>query len=284
MLLEKEELKQGLTPEQIQAIETAFTVRETELKALANKNADAIFNGAAQKLTEFTGVAKTDNEKYSDYFIRLGNDWLPEASKKKLADAEEKVRIAEDKFNNHKGDETLKEELRKAKEELSKVPDIIKSKEDEFNGKYKELETTHKTFKFNKSINDAMPKIDDNVNPFEAKAKKQNAIERIKNNYELSYDENDNLIATKDYQKHLVSDLLKNDEELKDIILTDQERGGGANGVPKTTKTLNIPAGMQKPAAQQLIREYMSTVEKIEKLDDKFADRFKELCKENNVL
>ena len=284
MLLDKDELKQGLTPEQIQAIETTYTAKEAELRALANKNADAIFNGAAQKLSEFTGVSKTDTEKYSDYFIRLGNDWLPEASKKKLEAAEEKVRLAEEKFNNHKGDETLKEELRKAKEELAKVPDIIKSKEDELNGKYKELETTHKTFKFNKSITDAMPKIDDNVNPFEAKAKKQNAIDRIKNNYELSYDENDNLIATKDYQKHLVSDLLKNDEELKDIILTDQGKGGGAGSAPKTTKTLNIPEGMPKPAAQQLIREYLITVEKIDKLDDKFADRFKELCKENNVL
>lgn len=284
MLLEKDELKQGLTPEQIQAIETAYTAKEVELRALANKNADAIFNGAAQKLTEFTGVAKTDNEKYSDYFIRLGNDWLPDQSKKKLEAAEEKVRLAEEKFNNHKGDETLKEELRRAKEELAKIPDLLSAKDTEWKTKYEGLETTHKTFKFNKSINDAMPKIDDNVNPFEAKAKKQNAIDRIKNNYELSYDENDNLIATKDYQKHLVSDLLKNDEELKDIILTDQEKGGGAGSLQKTAKTLNIPAEMPKPAAQQLIREYMSTVEKIEKLDDKFADRFKELCKENNVL
>jgi hypothetical protein len=284
MLLD-ETLKEGLSPEQIQAIETAYTGKETELKALANKNADGIFNGAAQKLAEQTGIQKNENEKYSDYFIRLGLEWLPEQSKKKLEAAEEKVRLAEEKFTNHKGDETLKAELQKAKDELAKIPELLSKKDEEWKTKYDGLENTHKTFKFNKSISDAMPKFDDNVNQFELKAKQANAIDRIKKTYELSYDDNDNLIGTKDYQKYLISDLLKSDEELKDLILIDQESGGGAGSGKKTiTKGLNIPEGTGKGAAQEVVRVYMKTVENIDKLDPKYPDRFKELCKENNVL
>lgn len=284
MLLD-ETLQTGLTPEQIQAIETAYSSKEVELKALANKNADGIFNGAAQKLAEQTGIQKNENEKYSDYFIRLGSEWLPAQAQTKLQAAEQKVKEAEEKFANHKGDETLKAELQKAKDELAKIPDLLNQKETEWKTKYEGLENTHKTFKFNKSISDAMPKFDDNVNQFELKAKQSNAIDRIKKTYELSYDENDNLIGTKDYQKYLISDLLKSDEELKDLILIDQVNGGGANsGKAKPTKGLNIPEGMAKGTAQEVVRVYMKTVENIDKLDPKYPERFKELCKENNVL
>lgn len=283
-MLLTEDLKVGLTPEQIQAIETTYSVKETELKALANKNADGIFNGAAQKLAEQTGIQKNENEKYSDYFIRLGNDWLPAQAQTKLQAAEEKVRIAEEKFANHKGDETLKSELEKAKAELAKIPDLLSAKETEWKTKFEGLENTHKEFKFNKSISDSMPKFDDNVNKFELKAKQQNAIGRIKKTYELSYDENDNLIGTKDYQKYLVSDLLKGDEELKELILIDQATGGAGGGGQKKTTTLNIPGNISKAAGQQIVREFIKTVENIDLLDPRYPDRFKVLCKENNVL
>lgn len=292
MLLEKDELKEGLSPEQIQAIETAYSEKESELTALANKNADAIFNGAAQKLTELTGIAKSDKEKYSDFFIRLGNEWLPEASKKKIEAAEEKVRIAEEKiriaeekFNNHKGDETLKSELQKAKDELAKIPDLLSAKENEWKEKYEELEEKYTTFKLTKGFDDSMPKFDDNVNPFELKAKKQNAIDRIRQTYELSFDDKGNMIGTKDYQKSLVSDLLNQDAELKDLILTDQGQGGGGHEKTKPpTKGLNIPENISKGSAQQIIKEYIINVEKIGLIDEKYSERFKELCKENNVL
>jgi hypothetical protein len=283
-MLLTEDLKVGLTPEQIQAIETTYTTKETELKGLAEKNAVGIFNGASQKLAEQTGIKQNEGERFSDYFIRLGAEWLPEQSKAKLAAAEEKVRIAEEKFANHKGDETLKAELEKAKAELVKIPDLLTAKDAEWKTKYEGLEQTHKTFKFNQSIQSAMPKFDESVNPFELKAKQQNAIDRIKKTYELSYDENDTLIGTKDYQKYLISDLLKSDEELKDLVLIDQASGGAGGGGQKKTTTLSIPANISKAAGQQIVREYIKTVEQIDALDPKYSDRFKLLCKENNVL
>lgn len=284
MLLEKEAIE-GKTPEQIQeAYETAYNAKEAELKALANKNVDGILNGITQRLEENTGIPKNEKEKYSDYFIRLGTDWLPSQSQSKIQAAEEKVKIAEEKFANHKGDETLKTELQKAKDELAKIPDLLNAKETEWKTKFEGLENTHKTFKFNKSISDAMPKFDDSVNQFELRAKQQNAIDRLKKTYELSYDENDNLIGTKDYQKYLISDLLKSDEELKDLILIDQGAGGAGAGQKKTTKSLNIPDGISKAAGQQIIREFIKTIENIDQLDSHYPVRFKELCKENNVL
>lgn len=285
MLLEKDELKQGLSPEQIQAIEAEYSVKESELRALANKNADGIFNGAAAELSNFTGIQKEEKEKFSDYFKRLGNEWLPNASKSKIEKAQQEAKEWQEKFNSHKGDETIKTELEKARAELSKIPDLLKAKDEEWSTKYNELETTFKTTKLNRSITDAMPKFDENANQFEVKAKQQNAIDRIKQAYELSYDEKDNLIATKDYQKFLVSDLLKNDEELKDLILIDQSKGGGGKPKPDgKSKTMSLPEGISKGAAQQIITTFMKDVEGIDVLDAKYSDRFKELCKENNVL
>lgn len=285
MLLEKEELKEGLSPEQIQAIEAAYTEKETELRGLANKNADGIFNGVTDKLSGLTGIPRNEKEQFSSYFERLGNEWLPEASKSKIQAAEDKVRIAEEKFNNHKGDETLKSELQKAQDELKKIPDLLSAKETEWETKYNELKNSSQTEKLGRSLVDSMPKFDDNVNKFELEAKKKNAIDRIKESYELSYDDKGNLIATKDYQKTLVSDLLKSDTELSELILIDQDKGGGGSGARDNgNKVITIPEGTPKGTAMNIIQAYIIANEDIGLLDDKFEPRFKELCKENNVL
>jgi len=284
-MLLTEDLAKDLKPEQIQAIETVYATKEAELKAMANKNADGILNGFAEKLTTITGIPrKGTDEKVSQYFERITGEFIPEVAKPKLTALEKERDEWKKKFESHEGDVTIKTELEKTKAEVAKIPDLLTAKENEWKTKYSELETTHKNFKFSKSIADAMPKVDSNVNPFEAKAKQQNAIDRLKKNYELSYDENDNLIATKDYQKYLVSDLLKNDEELKEIILIDQASGGGGKPPANKTKALILPEGMNKGASQQLIQEFIMTVEKIDQLSPKFSPRFTELCKENNVL
>lgn len=284
MLFETEEQKEGLSPEQIQAIEDVYSVKETELKGLANKNADGIFNGAAEKLATLTGINKQEKEQYSSYFERLGTEWLPKASEQKLKEANEKARLAEEKFANHKGDETLKSELKKAQDELAKIPTLLETKDNEWKTKYNALENEHNTTKLTRALTDSMPKFDSNVNKFEIEAKQKNAIDRIKETYELSFDEKGNLIGTKDYQKFLVSDLLETDNELKDLILIEQKQGGGGSDDKTKTASLSIPEGTTKGSAQKIIEAYIISNESIDFLDDKFPVRFKELCKENNVL
>jgi len=287
-MLLTDEQKEGMTPEQIQVVEDAYKLKETEFLGLANKNADGIFNGAAEKLATLTGIQRDEKEQYSAYFERLSNEWLPTKAEQRILDAEkkanDKVLELEEKIKNHKGDESLKIELQKAKDELAKIPDLLSEKENEWKVKYDELETSSKSEKLNRSMADSMPKFDDNVNQFELAAKKKNAIDRISKAYELSFDENDKLIGTKDYQKTLVSELLKNDEELKDLILIEQGQGGGGEGSAKKLKTLAIPETIGKGAAQELIKIHIIKNENIDFLDEKFAVRFKELCKENNVL
>ena len=129
-----------------------------------------------------------------------------------------------------------------------------------------------------------MPKFDESVNKFELEAKKKQAIDRIQNDYELSFDDKGNLIGTKDYQKVLVADLLKNDPDLKELILIEQTQGGGGEGSASKGKTLNLPADIKKGAAQHLIQVHMATIEGIDTLNENYEARFKELCKENNVL
>ena len=283
-MLLNEEQKKGMEPEQIQVVEDAYKIKETEFTGLANRNADGIFNGAAEKLKTLTGISKGEDEKFSVYFDRVGVEWLPEASKSKITKAETERDEWKGKFENHKGDETLKTDLLAAQGEVAKIPDLLKAKDDEWNTKYSDLETTHNTSKLNRSMTDAMPKFDDNVNKFELDAKKKSAIERISKSHELSFDENGNLIGTKDYQKTLVSELLKTDEELKDLILIEQSSGGGGEGGSPKAKTLNIPESIGKGAAQEIIKAHIITNENIDFLDDKYSARFKELCKENKVL
>jgi len=291
MLLNEEE-KKGFEPEQIQVIEDAYKVKETELTGLANKNADGILNGFADTLTAITGLQRNGNEeKVSSFFDRTVNDWLPSDAKTKVEKAEKSVLdigIERDewkvKFENHKGDETLKTELQSAQEKIAEFPNLLQAKETEWSTKYSDLETTHNTSKLNRSIVESMPKFDDNVNKFELEAKKKSAIERIKQTYELSYDDNGNLIGTKEYDKTLVSELLKTDEELKDLILIEQNSGGGGEGGSGKAKTLNLPEAIGKGASQEIIKLHIINNENIDFLDDKFHVRFKELCKENKVL
>lgn len=284
MLLEKDQIE-GLSEAQVTAIEAAYTVKETEFKGLANKNADGIFNGAAAKLATLTGINKEEKEQYSTYFERLGTEWLPEASKGKITTVEAERDEWKGKFENHKGDETLKADLLTAQSEVAKIPDLLQAKETEWSDKYSSLEKTSNESKLNRSISDSMPAFDKNVNQFELEAKKKTAIDRIKQNHELSYDDNGKLIGTKDYNKTLFSDLLKNDEELKDLILIDQNSGGGGDADKnKKPTTLSIPKDIGKGAQQQIIKQYVITAEGINHLDPKFSPRFKELCKENNVL
>ena len=285
MLLSDEQIKEkGFTPEQIEVVNSNYTAKESELLALANKNADGIFNGAAAKLTEMTGIAKGDNEKFSAYFERLGSEYLPEASKSQIEKARQEAEEWKSKFENHKGDETFKNELNEYKTKVEKFPELLSAKENEWKAKYEALENDTKSYKVTNSINSSMPKFDDSVNKFELEAKKKQAIDRIQNDYELSFDEKGNLIGTKDYQKVLVADLLKNDPDLKELILIEQSQGGGGEGAAAKGKTLNLPADISKGAAQHLIQVHMSTVEGIDTLNENYAARFKELCKENNVL
>lgn len=292
MLLNEEQQK-DFKPEQIQVINDAYAIKETELKAEANKNSDGILNGVADKLKTVTGIERNGNdEQVTAYFERLSKEWLPEATKIKITEAEGLTTKAEkerdewkDKFTNHEGDESIKTELKTAQDEISKIPELLQAKEDEWKGKYDTLESEHNTSKLNRSMSDSMPKFDANVNQFELTAKKENAIERITKGYKLSYDDKGKLIGTKNYKDSLVSELLTNDEELKDLILTDQGQGGGGEGgEKKITKGLNIPENLTKGAAQEIVREYMKTVEGLEKLDPKYSKRFKELCKDNKVL
>jgi hypothetical protein len=292
-MLLTDEQKEGLTPEQIQVIEDAYTVKETELKGLAEKNAKGILDGFSKRLATITGMERDGTEKASVHFERIVDKWVPSLAESKVKDAENAIeeanRIAgewEAKFKNHKGDETLKKELQAAQDEVAKIPQLLSAKDQEWKTKYDEVVTNHETSRINRSMEDAMPKFDDTLNVYEIKAKTKSATDRIKLNYKLSYDDNGNLIGTKDYNQYLVSDLLKGDEELKDLVSTDSNSGGGGGKVKKEkTTTLNLPEGISKNAGQQLIREYMSTVEGIkDKLDDKYSERFTALCKENNVL
>ena len=66
--------------------------------------------------------------------------------------------------------------------------------------------------------------------------------------------------------------------------MTEQDKGGGGAGGKIPSKNLNLPKDVSKSAGQQIVREYMAAVESINNLDAKYSERFKELCKENNIL
>lgn len=296
MFTEQEIKDLELTEGQVKAINKNYKEKETELTGLANKNSDNILNNVAAIVAEKTGVTRIDKEKVSVYLPRASEEFISnEVKSKSKTKVEEAERLAgewEDKFKNHKGDQTLKDELKIAQEKIAEFPGLLEAKDTEWGGKLETLQTDFDGYKLELGIKNSIPQLDTSINKYEADTKTANAIGRLKDTYELSYDDKGNLIGTKDYQKSLVSELLKSDTELKDILFKDDGsggEGGGAgggagNGAEGGSGDIVINPALSKSAKQELIRAAIIETKKIEPWEDAFTSVFKEECKKHDAL
>ena len=237
------ELFEGLEISQESKDQISATVEKllTEEKATANVNANAILDGAMNKVVDTTGIERLASEtKASDYFIRAvakikesslkSNESAISERDKQISDLTAKIESG--------GGEALQSEFEKLKglynNSLSEKQILTESLE----AAKTEYETNLVESKQNNFIAKSLPNLSESRDKFGAEFvdfKVSQAIAEIKIEHKLIFDDAGKLLGEnkENYQKTFIVDLLK--EKLKDI--SDVKKVGGNAGQGETGQT-----------------------------------------------
>jgi len=276
----------GLAQEQVEAItkhidtEVVPTLKK-DYDGLANKNAEAILDGAAKAAKAKFGVDldREQGEKIADYFERISEAGLSSKTEAlKIREAE-----LEDKLKNFKGSDELKAKYEKQLADndalLQKVAKLeplegldvkLQEKDQELTGLKKEV-----------AYGSVKPSFPDTVNKYEAEAKWQDLKRSIEdvNTIELIDGKPYAIDKENPHKKTLLSDLVNADENIKALLQGRQQKG--VNGQPvDMTKVDGVPFSVPKDASNEeissLVREHV-TKELGSPVHKDFPKKFKEL-------
>jgi hypothetical protein len=273
---------------QISAIKELATSHISTLKGewdgLANKNAEAIIDGAAKKYSGLTGVQRETGEKFADYAERAWNVFSESKSnelKTKIAEYDEKIKGAGT-------DEALKNELIQIKNSYSE----LQKKEaqfDELNGsgitdKYNTLKEENSTLKLNVAFNSVKPNFPETVNKYESNAKwnefkkeilKENTLELVDGEWLVINKEN------KHKQQAKLSDLVGKDAEITRLMEGRQQKGTGGKEITLTKidgVPFDIPVDASSSEISKLIKDHLLS-KGISVTSDSFSKEFADLHK-----
>jgi hypothetical protein len=288
---------QKLTPEQVTAIGDVILNDIAEVKKTydgkANADAEAILDGAVKAVVTKTGIQREQGQKVADYITFAAEKHV----EGKLATATEKAnqrqKELDELIKNGAGDAALKSK----NEQLSAALDNLQKKEAEFDrvttAKFEELYSNLKNENLNlkqtTAFNTVKPSFPDTVNRYEADAKWGNFVTKIKNAYDIEFDDQGKPIAISKENKHKIyqlADLVAKDEEIKTLTTGIQRRGTGADvkgnvtikGVPFAVPENATPAERQKAITDYLLNDYRTTTgEKITRTSPMWAKLFSEL-------
>lgn len=260
---------QKLSDEQVTAI-NAFGKTHTdgliadtkkEYDGKANADAEAILNGAADKIKETTGVERAQGQKMGDYIGEAWNGF----SASKTAELDESKAEYEAKIKDFKGDDATKAELQKAQKSLDDAQkkyadyDALKELADKLNPLQKE----HNAMTKRVAYGGVKPNFPDTVNAYEADAKWNEFISKVEKEYTIDFD-GDKPIAVSKENKHKIidlKDLVAKDETLTSLSKGRQQGGTGAKesnitieGVP-----FDVPENATGQQKQEVIRTYLLT-------------------------
>lgn len=132
----------GLTDAQFTAI--AEMSRNDENTVIGTK-IGALHGQYDSDILSITGIAKNNGEKSYDYAKRVLNDYKSQISstatiQAQLANAQKEVQTLKDKLAAGAGDETLKQQLKDAKAQVTQLQTQLTTKETEFNEAKTKLE------------------------------------------------------------------------------------------------------------------------------------------------
>lgn len=261
---------QKLTTEQVTAINTNVkTHYDNEIATLkgewdgkANKDAEAILDGAAKKIQEVTGLERDKGEKVGDFVTRSWGHF----SEKGTKDLNAKIAEYDEKIKNAGTDETLKKELQSTKDLYSE----LQKKEaafDELNGsgvkdKYDTLINEHSVLKLDVAFNSVKPSFPDTVNAYEADAKWDNFKKEILKENTLELVDGEWLAINKEnkHKQAKLSDLISKDADITKLKEGRQQAGTGSKeknltdieGVP-----FQIPEGANASERSKLIKDHL---------------------------
>ena len=288
----------NLTTDQIGAITNLYQSNVSELKKdwdnKANTNAEAIIQGAVTQAQKAVGIElpRNEGEKYSDYLNRISDAFV--STKKQSVD---KLELEyQNKLKDFSGGDALKQEFEAFKEKA----DVFKQKAAQFDeweaGDYKnKYENSSKelgALKQKQAFNSSKPDFPNHVNKFESLAKWKNFEGKVLAKYDVALNENDEAIAIdkdNNYNIKLLSDLVKEDEDIKGLLSKDEKqsnRGGGTNvpnknieGVPFLVSESMTPQDRNTAIKNYLTKELKLSITSRE-YSEKFSEYNKKLLKQ----
>lgn len=252
----------------------------TEKEKLATVNANRILDSVGKTVTDKFGIERdiTKFPKLTDFLTFASEEIAKQSlqkSEKILTEKEQTIKHLEEKIKAGVTDETTKKEIENFKSIINKLNNDLEltKKEKEEIAQAKDLELN--TFKQEIAIKNALPiEFDKNIDEYRIKYKKDEAIAKLKSEYNLIVNERGELIGESktDYSKIILEDFFK--KELKDLFPKVQT-GGGAN--PNNAK-LNFTSDLGKNI--QLIESHLLATKFKTKADKGFAEEFQKMLNE----
>jgi len=275
----------GLTEENAPKVVTFLSEQiatsKQEFEGLANKNAEAILDGALDKIATDTSIARTQGEKAGDYINRAWGEF----NTSKLSAVEQKKLEYEQKVKDFKGNDDLISKITNLETEkdtlLQKYAnfDELKEKAEKFDPLYDKYNKT----KLQVAFNSVKPNFPDTVNKYEAKAKWDEFKNSVLDKYDLEIVDGEPKAVDKENKHRILklSDLLSKDENINTLLQGRQQAGTGSKetklsdieGVP-----FKVPEGIDAEQRSKLIREYLAT-KGINSTSNDYASKFAELNK-----
>lgn len=295
----------GLTDAQFTAIAEMSkndenTVIGTKIGALHGQYDADIFG--------ITGIKKKDGEKSYDYAKRVLNEYKTKAGSVKaiqteLTTAKAEVADLQAKLEKNSGDETLRQQLKDAKTQVTQLQTQLKTKETEFNSKKAEYETALKNthidyafqaattgLKFKSGITESIQKTLLNAAKAEILAKgTPDFIDDGQGSKKLVIRGADGNILNNpknNLNPYTLQELVM-ETSLKDVIDTGrQQQGGGTGGFGSgsggTGGTLDLSGIKSQVEADKAIEAHL-LASGLTRDSQEFADQSLQLRTENNV-
>ncbi len=254
-----------------------------DLEGEANKNAEGILHGATKAMVEKTGIAHENGVKIVDYLTLA----LDGSFKGEKASLERSQKELDEKIKNAGTDEVLKTELVSAKEKIEGLQKIEAEHSEWVKGDYKNLSEKSNTelsdMKKQVAFGNVKPKFADSVNEYEAREKWKNFKVSILEKYDIHLDsDNEPHYADKEnkFKTGKLSDLVKEDQEIQELVKGRQQTGAGA-GTKPDVKFEGVPFTVPEDATpkerQVAIKEYITGVLGIAEFGDPlYAEKYSE--------
>ena len=286
----------GLTKEQIEAIKPEFENQIAEEKkgwdGKANKDAEAIIQGAVDLTKTKFGLTgeefdRKNGEKLADHLARITPLVVDTALIKEKAELQRKETELIEKIKNGEGSQAIKDELERTNIELDKfkkeAAQFTEWKEADYKGKYEVASTELDGLKLSVAYQGVKPSFPDNINKFEAIAKWKDFIANTDEKFNIELDKDNEAWAVdkeNEHKKIKLETLVEKDKIISELLKGREFKGVGGKENTKTViegVPFNIAENATPKEREKLIIDYLISDEKLDKLSNKFSDRYKEI-------
>lgn len=257
-------------------------VLQKEWDGKANLEAEGILHGATKATVAKTGITHEKGTKVADY-IELASEGYLALGKARLERSQKEL---DEKIKNAGTDEVLKAELETSKAKIEDLQKIEAEHADWIKGDYKNLfEKSNgelSNMKKQVAFGNVKPKFADGINEYEATAKWNNFKSAILEKYDIHLDDqNVPLYADKEnkFKTGKLSDLVKEDQEIQELVKGRQQTGAGAGTKPDVEiegLPFRVPENATPKERQKVIKDYITGTLDIPHLDPRYAAKYSE--------